>query len=113
MNLSLRFIYRALVNPSPDPSVEARLGLRGMPADASRRVLKNNGGNGEGLMSPAIINLIVQLISGAVGGNAAGKVNPSFDLGALANTIVGALGGVGGGYLLSTFLPNLISTAEG
>ena len=64
-------------------------------------------------MSPAIINLIVQLISGAVGGNAAVKVNKGFDLGSLANSIVGALGGVGGGYLLSTLLPNLIQTAEG
>src|SRR5690606_6535904 len=65
-------------------------------------------------MSPAIINLILQLVSGAAGGNAAGKVNPSFGLGStIANSIVGALGGVGGGYLLSTLLPNLISTAEG
>ena len=64
-------------------------------------------------MSPAIINLLVQLISGAVGGNAAGKINKGFDLGTLVNSIVGALGGVGGGYLLSTLLPNLISTAEG
>ena len=63
-------------------------------------------------MSPAIINLIVQLISGAVGGNAAGKVNPSFDLGTLVNTIVGAIGGVGGGWLISTLAPALVA-AEG
>ena len=36
-------------------------------------------------MSPTIINLIVQLISGAIGGNAAGKINRSFDLGTLVN----------------------------
>lgn len=63
-------------------------------------------------MSPAIINLIVQLISGAVGGNAAGKVNSSFDLGTLGNTIVGAIGGVGGGWLISTLAPAL-AAAEG
>lgn len=64
-------------------------------------------------MSPTVISMIIQLISGAVGGNAAAKVNRGFDLGTLANSIVGALGGVGGGYLLSTLLPNLIATAEG
>lgn len=63
-------------------------------------------------MSPAIINLIVQLISGAVGGNAAGKINPSFDLGVLVNTVVGAIGGVGGGWLISTLAPAL-AAAEG
>jgi uncharacterized membrane protein YeaQ/YmgE (transglycosylase-associated protein family) len=63
-------------------------------------------------MSPAIINLLVQLISGAIGGNAAGKVNPSFNLGALVNTIVGAVGGVGGGWLISTLAPAL-AAAEG
>jgi uncharacterized membrane protein YeaQ/YmgE (transglycosylase-associated protein family) len=63
-------------------------------------------------MSPTIINLIVQLISGAVGGNAAGKINPSFDLGALVNTILGAIGGVGGGYLIGMLAPALVA-AEG
>jgi uncharacterized membrane protein YeaQ/YmgE (transglycosylase-associated protein family) len=64
-------------------------------------------------MSATVINLIIQLISGAVGGNAAGKINKGFDIGTLGNTIAGAAGGVGGGYLLSTLLPNLIQAAEG
>lgn len=63
-------------------------------------------------MSPAIVNLIVQIIAGAVGGNAAGKINRSFDLGALVNSIVGAVGGVGGGWLISTLAPAL-AAAEG
>lgn len=43
--------------------------------------------------------LLVQVISGAVGGNAAGLANKAKSLGPLLNTILGALGGVGGGQL--------------
>ena len=46
-----------------------------------------------------IIPLIVQLIGGAVGGNAAGAALKNVDLTALLKTIVGAIGGVGGGQL--------------
>lgn len=44
--------------------------------------------------------LIVQLISGAVGGNLAGKLLPKLNLGTLGNSISGILGGGLGGYLL-------------
>ena len=44
--------------------------------------------------------LIIQLISGAVGGNAAGLLNKAKSLGPLLNTILGAVGGAGGGALL-------------
>jgi uncharacterized membrane protein YeaQ/YmgE (transglycosylase-associated protein family) len=43
--------------------------------------------------------VLVQLIAGAVGGNAAGLANKARSLGPLMNTILGALGGVGGGQL--------------
>ena len=45
--------------------------------------------------------LIVQLLSGAVGGNAAGALLKNFSLGTLGNSIVGILGGGIGGQLLS------------
>jgi len=64
-------------------------------------------------MSATLINLIVQLIAGAIGGNAAGKISKGLDLGALGNSIAGAAGGVGGGYLLQTLLPGLLGAAEG
>ena len=48
-------------------------------------------------MSATLINLIVQLIAGAVGGNAIGAGMKNVDLGTLGNTIAGALGGAGGG----------------
>jgi hypothetical protein len=59
----------------------------------------------EAFMSATIINLIIQLIAGAVGGNAAGAASKDISLGALGNTIVGAVGGVGGGQLLSALIP--------
>jgi uncharacterized membrane protein YeaQ/YmgE (transglycosylase-associated protein family) len=43
--------------------------------------------------------VIAQLIAGAVGGNVAGLANKARSLGPLLNTILGALGGLGGGQL--------------
>ena len=40
-----------------------------------------------------ITDLLVQAIAGAVGGNAVGRASKNMDLGALGNTISGALGG--------------------
>jgi len=58
-------------------------------------------------MSASIINLIIQLIAGALGGNAAGATMKNLDLGTLGNSIAGAIGGVGGGTLLTALLPLL------
>jgi uncharacterized membrane protein YeaQ/YmgE (transglycosylase-associated protein family) len=44
--------------------------------------------------------IIIQLISGGVGGNIAGALL-KFNLGPIGNTIAGILGGIGGGQLLS------------
>jgi uncharacterized membrane protein YeaQ/YmgE (transglycosylase-associated protein family) len=44
-------------------------------------------------MSATLVNLIVQLIAGAVGGNAVGAGMKNVDLGTLGNTIAGAIGG--------------------
>ena len=44
--------------------------------------------------------LIIQLISGAVGGNLAGSLMKNFSLGSLWNSIVGILGGGLGGQVL-------------
>lgn len=44
--------------------------------------------------------LIIQLISGAVGGNLAGSIMKKFSLGTLGNSILGILGGGLGGQLL-------------
>jgi hypothetical protein len=64
-------------------------------------------------MSSTIINLIIQLIAGAVGGNAAAASMENVDLGPAGNTIAGALGGVGGGQILGALVPALAAAAGG
>ena len=49
----------------------------------------------------AIIPLIIQLLSGAAGGNIIAKLLPKLNLGTLGNSLSGILGGGLGGYLLS------------
>ena len=51
-----------------------------------------------------ITSLLIQLIIGAVGGNAAGKAMPDKSLGTLGNTIAGAIGGFGGGQILDILI---------
>lgn len=41
-----------------------------------------------------IVGLIIQLIAGAVGGNAAGSAARNYSLGTTGNSIAGAIGGV-------------------
>ena len=62
-------------------------------------------------MSATLINLIVQLIAGALGGNAAGASMKNLDLGPLGNSLAGAIGGAGGGTLLTSLLPLLQGAA--
>jgi uncharacterized membrane protein YeaQ/YmgE (transglycosylase-associated protein family) len=50
----------------------------------------------------SMLPLIINLISGAVGGNVAGGLMKNLSLGTLGNSIVGILGGGAGGALLST-----------
>jgi uncharacterized membrane protein YeaQ/YmgE (transglycosylase-associated protein family) len=49
----------------------------------------------------SLLPLIVQLISGAVGGNVAGSLMKNLSLGTLGNSIIGIVGGGLGGQLLS------------
>ena len=46
-------------------------------------------------MSETLINLIIQLVAGALGGNGAGNALKDLNLAPLGNTIAGAIGGVG------------------
>lgn len=47
------------------------------------------------------MEMIIQLIAGAIGGNAAGAGAKNLSLGPIVNTIVGLIGGLGGGQLLT------------
>ena len=64
-------------------------------------------------MSGALINIIIQLISGAVGGNAVGGLLKNMSLGAAGNTVAGAVGGVAGGSILGSLIPMLAGGAGG
>ena len=52
----------------------------------------------------AFLPLIIQLVSGAVGGNVAGAAMKDKSLGTIGNSVAGLVGGVGGGQVLDTLL---------
>lgn len=62
-------------------------------------------------MSGTLVNLIIQLIAGAIGGNAAGAAIKNMSLGPVGNTIAGAVGGGLGGQLLTMLIPALAGSA--
>lgn len=53
------------------------------------------------------LSLFILLVSGAVGGNVAGKILKHLSFGRLGNSISGILGGGLGGYLLTVFGANM------
>jgi hypothetical protein len=64
-------------------------------------------------MSATLINLIVQLIAGAIGGNAVGAGMKDANLGSAGNTIAGALGVLGLGQFLAAVMPVFAGAAGG
>jgi hypothetical protein len=58
-----------------------------------------------------IVALIIQLVAGAIGGNAAGGALKQVSLGGIGNTVAGLLGGVGTGQLLGMLIPALTGAA--
>jgi uncharacterized membrane protein YeaQ/YmgE (transglycosylase-associated protein family) len=60
-------------------------------------------------MSDTIVDLIILLVAGVIGGNAIAKALPKHDLGAMGNTVAGAIGGLGGGLIIQTVILTLMS----
>jgi hypothetical protein len=61
-------------------------------------------------MDPA---LIISLLSGAAGGNAAGSLFKNLSLGLIGNSVAGILGGGIGGKVVAMLLPALAAKAGG
>ncbi len=66
----------------------------------------------------AFVPLITQLISGAIGGNAVAAILKQQATSIIVRTIIGAIGGIGGGLLMQAFggeagLSNLVANGIG
>jgi hypothetical protein len=60
-----------------------------------------------------IVNLIIALLSGAVGGNLAGNSLKDYNLGPIGNSIAGIVGGGLGGQILGLILGGAGTAATG
>ena len=56
--------------------------------------------------------ILINLVAGALGGNAAGKASPSFDLGTLGNTLAGLAGGGILGQLIALLMPAITAAVS-
>jgi hypothetical protein len=55
-----------------------------------------------------LIDLLLLVIGGAIGGTAAGAAIKEYSAGILTNAIAGAIGGGIGGYVLNEFIPAMV-----
>jgi hypothetical protein len=56
--------------------------------------------------------ILINLITGALGGVGAGKVSPTFDLGTIGNIISGLVGGGVLGQIVTLALPSVVAAAR-
>ena len=57
-------------------------------------------------------SILINLVTGALGGAGAGKASPTFDLGTIGNLIAGAIGGGVLGQIVTAVLPSVIAAAQ-
>jgi hypothetical protein len=56
--------------------------------------------------------ILINLVTGALGGVGAGKASPTFDLGTVGNIISGLVGGGVLGQIVTLALPSVVAAAE-
>ena len=56
--------------------------------------------------------ILINLITGALGGAAVGKSSPKFDLGTIGNIISGLVGGGVLGQIVTLLLPSVVAAAQ-
>jgi len=59
-----------------------------------------------------MVQILINLIAGALGGVATGKASPNFDLGTIGNIISGLVGGGVLGQIATLALPSVVAAAE-
>ena len=56
--------------------------------------------------------ILINLITGALGGVGAGKASPTFDLGMIGNIVSGLVGGGVLGQIVTALLPSIMAAAQ-
>ena len=56
--------------------------------------------------------ILINLVTGALGGVAAGKSSPTFDLGMIGNIVAGLIGGGVLGQIVQLLLPSIMRTSS-
>ena len=59
-----------------------------------------------------MVQILINLIAGALGGAAIGKSSPTFDLGTVGNIISGVVGGGVLGQVVTLALPSVMAAAQ-
>src|SRR5438477_3375117 len=59
-----------------------------------------------------MVQILINLIAGALGGVGAGKASPNFDLGTIGNIISGLVGGGILGQVVTLALPSVMAAAQ-
>ena len=59
-----------------------------------------------------IVQILINLIAGALGGVGAGKASPNFDLGTIGNIVSGLVGGGVLGQVITLLLPSIMAAAQ-
>jgi hypothetical protein len=59
-----------------------------------------------------MVQILINLMAGALGGLSAGKASPNFDLGTIGNIISGLVGGGVLGQIVALALPSVMAAAE-
>ena len=59
-----------------------------------------------------MVQILINLIAGAIGGAATGKSSPTFDLGTVGNIISGLVGGGVLGQIATLALPSILAAAQ-
>ena len=57
-------------------------------------------------------SILINLVTGALGGAGAGKASPTFDLGTIGNLVAGAIGGGVLGQIVTLALPGVIAAVQ-